>query len=702
MLNLSNKGNLSDFLPWFMLITRKIVLNIDGSLMGFLTYTGVDTGSISENDLDVICYLLNNILRMYGTGYSFFFEVQRVKQDIEFERSTYPCKACELIEKERIATFRKLSFYENRFYITIQYKPEPITTTKFKSIFLSSKKRENDYNFFEKHLKRFKNEIDKIVEYFKTIFPDTKPLQGNNLVKYLSSTISKNKHPIGCPEQPILLNDLADQTLVGGLEPMLGEHHIRFISCKGWSSESYPLILNKLLQADFPLRYVIRYICIGKEDALSEIQKFSSSLRANSHSLSHLIKSVFLPNDAIDEQTDSYCEHRADECEAAKELVNSDIMSIGYLTLTVMVWDKDISLVNEKVRTVGKIINEKGCISVNESFSAVGCFLGSIPGNLVANVRRSRLTSLNVSHLIPISSDWQGQKENPYLNGPSLFVARSGNSVFNHSTHVSDVGHGMIVGPIGGGKSYLMKFSAQSFLKYPDANAIYIDKDYSALGLTRFLGGTHFDLGKDDIDQIEFSNFTTIELGNLANDRKKDVSSILTSLFAKIESILTGSPTLILIDEFAYFFKNQMIAEKIEEWLRLLRKMNASVLLASQTLSDIAENPIFPVIVESCPTQYLLPNPKLNNTEIRRLYSSFGLTENQLKIIQNAIPKKEYYIHSDLGSRLIDLAIENDSITHAICGSGSKEDIKMINHFYDKTQNPDELLEMFLKYKGVK
>ena len=54
---------------------------------------------------------------------------------------------------------------------------------------------------------------------------------------------------------------------------------------------------------------------------------------------------------------------------------------------------------------------------------------------------------------------------------------------------------------------------------------------------------------------------------------------------------------------------HDVFREKLREWLKELRKMNWSVVMASQSLSDAKRSGILDVINESCPTKIFLANP---------------------------------------------------------------------------------------------
>ena len=123
-----------------------------------------------------------------------------------------------------------------------------------------------------------------------------------------------------------------------------------------------------------------------------------------------------------------------------------------------------------------------------------------------------------------------------------------------------------------------------------------------------------------DRDVLLESDFVTFELETLMGMGPKVTIPVLTYLFHRIEQRLDGRPTLIIIDEAWVMLANTTFGAKLEEWLRTLRKKNAAVVLATQSLSEIASSPYRDVILESCPTKLYLPNAEARNPQTRELY----------------------------------------------------------------------------------
>ena len=113
---------------------------------------------------------------------------------------------------------------------------------------------------------------------------------------------------------------------------------------------------------------------------------------------------------------------------------------------------------------------------------------------------------------MPLSSVWAGPARNAHLDGPPLLYAEtSGSTPFRLSTHVGDVGHMLIVGPTGAGKSVLLALIALQFRRYPDAQVYIFDKGFSARAAVLAMGGAHHALGSAERRSLAFQPLRGID-----------------------------------------------------------------------------------------------------------------------------------------------------------------------------------------------
>lgn len=173
-------------------------------------------------------------------------------------------------------------------------------------------------------------------------------------------------------------------------------------------------------------------------------------------------------------------------------------------------------------------------------------------------------------------------------------------------------------------------------------------------------------------DMLGDGRFVVFETENLMQLGDKAVVAVLLYLFRRIEKRLDGSPTLVPLDEAWIYLRHPLFRERIREWLKTLRKYNGAVLLATQNLSDIFNSPIKDVVLESCPTKILLPNAEAANPASRNFYDQIGLNQREIEIVQKSIPKRQYYVVSPAGRRLIALGM--GGVALSFVGVSGKEE----------------------------
>jgi type IV secretion system protein TrbE len=174
--------------------------------------------------------------------------------------------------------------------------------------------------------------------------------------------------------------------------------------------------------------------------------------------------------------------------------------------------------------------------------------------------------------------------------------------------------------------------------------------------------------------------------------------AVLSYLFHRIEGRLDGSPTLIIIDEGWLVLDSPAFAAQLREWLKTLRKKNASVVFAAQSLADIETSAIAPAIIESCPTRIFLPNERAVEPQILAIYRRFGLNDRQIEILARATPKRDYYCQSRRGNRLFELGL--GEVALAFTATSSKADQLQISALVE-AHGTDGFADAWLRARGL-
>ena len=497
MMNLAEYRNrtacLADYLPWAALIAPGVVLNKDGSFQRTARFRGPDLDSATPAELVGTTARLNNVLRRLGSGWAIFVEAARLPAQL-YPHSTFPDSVSALVDLERQDAFEQAGVhFESRYYLTFVWLPPAEDAARIEA-WLYEGRAQSGVDPHEL-LRGFLDRTDRVLQLIEGFVPESAWLDDPATLTYLHSTISTRQQRVRVPETPMHLDALlADQPLAGGLEPRLGDAHLRTLSVIGFPTTTYPGILDELNRLAFPYRWSTRAILIDKTDAVRLLTKIRRQWFAKRKSIAAILKEVMTNEASILVDTDAA--NKAADADMALQELGSDDVGQVYVTATVTVWDRDAGVAAEKLRLVEKIIQGRDFTCIAEGVNAIEAWLGSLPGQTYANVRQPPVSTLNLAHMIPLSAVWAGPERDEHFDAPPLLFGKTeGSTPFRFSLHVGDVGHTLVVGPTGAGKSVLLALIALQFRRYPRSQVFAFDFGGSIRAAALAMRGDWHDLG---------------------------------------------------------------------------------------------------------------------------------------------------------------------------------------------------------------
>jgi type IV secretion system protein VirB4 len=197
-----------------------------------------------------------------------------------------------------------------------------------------------------------------------------------------------------------------------------------------------------------------------------------------------------------------------------------------------------------------------------------------------------------------------------------------------------------------------------SFLQYVN----YQDPDTKRPVFKEQLGDYLIDGGKYgkifDAKYSELSldaRFLAVEMEDLMNRGEGCIVPALVYLFNLVEKKFSGPLTLLVLDEAWLFLKNEIFAEKIAEWLKVLRKKNVFVVFATQDAADVEKSPLKTTVIQQCLTKNYLADPSAITEGMLQVYRAFGLSDAEIGLLAAATMKRDYFYTSPRGRRLFQL-----------------------------------------------
>ncbi|MGL4209842.1 MAG: conjugal transfer protein TrbE, partial [Candidatus Adiutrix sp.] len=476
MLNLlgfrKNIKGLPDLIPYAMLADNGVMVNKDCSFMAAWEFSGNDTASSTIEELNFVVGQANQALMLLGSGWMLHVDAIRRPATAypDADLSHFPDEISKLIDNERREFFGSSACYETSTILVLTYKPD----ASYAAGLLGEKQTmDKMIEEFKNHLENFESIMSGVLEMNRLGEYEEVDDYGvthtySTLLSHLQCCLTGTLQPMMLPNPCAMYLDgiLGSADLVGGMNPKLGDKHLAVLSIDGFPQESYPAILEMLSGLPLAYRFNTRFIMLDQLEAIKEIENFRKGWAQQMFSL----KDKYFDNPNAKVNRDAALMN--EDAEQAKAEAQGGLLSFGYLTSTVILMHEDREFLLKLVQYVQREISlVHGFGARFETYNAVEAWLGSLPGNWFANVRRPLMSTINLAHILPLASIWPGSATCPCpfypTNSPPLMICTTdGSTPFRFNLHCGDLGHTMIMGPTGAGKSTLLALICAQFIRY--------------------------------------------------------------------------------------------------------------------------------------------------------------------------------------------------------------------------------------------
>ena len=809
------------YIPYRRMIDKNTLLLKNGGFARIFEIINQDLDYI--DDIDKILEYLNDTLKEAGSGVVIHYETQKRPISREEEKISELSPIPTVIgHKMRSSLFKKKRFYEVRHYLTISYlydynKEKNIDETLFNEGNLGKQDYMKQFNNL---IKEFNRKVEDILFRLDYAVLEIKILENSDLLNFLYSTINSISVNVNLRVPPLGFSidewlSCSQMEIKNGMLKV-GNEYTKVVSIKLFPDAVVPQVFSELEKLKFPFRSTTRLIGLSKEEAIASIKNIEKYQFGKRYNMVQIILNAF--NAARGENPDGGNVNRIKksyEAKYAREELEANRVSYGYYTFSVIVSDKSPQRLEEKIDLVIRVINRHGFTCLDDKLNVKDAYFGAMPSNIKQNIRKSPMNSESLGYMLPISSVFEGLSWDERIKAPNLFNTISNDRIFHFSNKVDDVGHTLIIGPTGKGKSVMLGTMVLNFMKYESkyldernrykksgSQVFIFDKGASSKVLTIASGGKYYELDSEnhmafqplrnihktkdlefamewvmglieqedehlarDVenrkevydgllalskmeepqkrtitnlvklvqppklkealrvysqegiygsyfdnndDVMEDSNFMTFEMGKIM-EKPKVLLPVLEYLFYRIETEKLGKdiPTLVVLDECWVFLRHERMKAKIEEWLKVLRKANASVVFATQSLSDIEKSSIASTIKDACMTKIFLPNENALSTH-SKIYEGYNLSQIAIATIDRAYGQRQYLYNSKYGTRLFELNLSRLELAYVGAGDDmSKLMIEKLSDTYmDQYPEPERkheylrnLNKAYLKYK---
>lgn len=502
----------SDLLLWAFLVGPHTILQKDGSWLTAFRYRGPDRASATPEELDALARQFNDALLPYTDRWMFHLDAIRRPAVGYPGPGAFSDPLLRLIDEERRQAHESApgtgvlgsSHFETEQFLAVTYAPPKEISARLESLFVSGREREIDWSSlfagYERQVADLERRLGGVL--------DLERLSSDGLLTYLHECLTGEAHQVATPPSGADLDWLlSDRDLVGGWRPTIGERAFRAVAVHGFPHASTAGMLDLLNGLGLAFRASERILPLSRRAGEKAIRRAQMGWFRSRKGLASWLGEIVGRGQRKSEraeQVDALFEDAdasgmvEDAARAAAENA-SDQVRFAASTLTLLAFDSDPKGADRTAGELAKALADHGFDARVEGLNTLEAWLGSLPGQGHPNLRRPLLSTANLADLAPLTSVWPGLAHNPspYFppESPALLVAAtSGSTPFRLHLHDSDVGHTLIVGRTGGGKSTLVGLLCAQFQRYAGAQVFLFDIGGSGALLAWAAGGKHYDL----------------------------------------------------------------------------------------------------------------------------------------------------------------------------------------------------------------
>lgn len=518
---------MAELVPWMVLITNKLVLNKDGSLLAVFVYEGIDLEGRVQEEVESSVKRLENAMRVLNARVTVWSHMER-RQDKEVAGAIPQNPFGALLAREQVKSLFATRSYRNRHYLSIMLSPK-VQADRFFGLFAELNRRgqgvfsslaeaaklslsgSSRFAYESREVAQYAVELERMLEQFTAGLAELgiKRLIGDAMIGRLHEHLT----PTEAPRKLNLKDGAYLDTSMGGSRMFVQSDGVWFegqkkrfmaaLSAKVWPEESKPGILDALLAVDAELTVSQCFRILDYEAAkkyLKDVRRHNLNMRKG---LLTLALEEFTKRESDNVNNDR--ERAAAEADDALDMLAQN-GTAGWFNLTILVWSDTEQKLEESVQAVYKRLQAKDFVLMRETVHAVSAWAGTLPAQWHEIERWVFFFGQNMCDLMFLRALRSGDLVNRHLSEqagrgmPALATFKTRHLTNYHfNFHNGDLGHFLVVGPTRAGKSSFLNFLMGKWKQYEPSRLIIFDKDWSCRIPTILMGGNHLDLGRERV-----------------------------------------------------------------------------------------------------------------------------------------------------------------------------------------------------------
>lgn len=520
-------ASLGEALPWFGMVTDGTILCHDGSVIAGFHFEGADIEGVSDGEVNQRIDFLAQALRQFNERITVWF-VQSRKNHTEYMYADYPDAVSGLVDWEwgRLCESVPNAHIHQSMYIGFKYPSK--TEALFEEVQRAAESEDGGFarallsvakkRLSEKtaigqvrdQLAEMVDEFEQIIANFYSLIRDQVGmvrLHGAELLGdlYCMANLASDPGPVEPPRGLSYLNTLlpADDVIRQGdllcFKGPTRSRHCAVLSTTGLPKTASSFQMDALMAApcEFTLIHTFQML-----DRVASEKTIAESEEHYRNEVKSVLVRIFerVSGMESDKVNTGNLVLAQDAQEALADLTANDTL-FGYYNMTLLAQGNSPKEASRAVDLLSTRMRSAGYTITRERQGIYSGFLGSLPGNFALQARKYLVSIENLADLAPIRTISTGQPQHQLfsdcLGRPAQAHVRFMTPLgvpFDFNLHAEDLGHTVVIGGSGSGKTSFMQLIVAQFQKYFPANTFIFDKDRSMALLSVLMSGSHIDL----------------------------------------------------------------------------------------------------------------------------------------------------------------------------------------------------------------
>lgn len=504
----------SNYIPYKCHWNNNTILTKKNELLQVIKISGFSFETADDEDLDIRKKMRNLLYKNLASGnISLNFHTIRRRRIVKSSKIDYtndptlggPLDFSIYLSQEWEKKYSSFQSFVNDLYITVIYTPDKSGVAILEFLYKKLLQK-GDKDAWSKDINEMSENLDEISGRVLNTFRDynanllgiekTKNGDFCRILEFLGTIVNCcDSTPVRVPRVQIDEYISTNRLFFGSRSiESRGPNNTRYagiISIKEYTPSTFAGIFDRFLQ--LPFEFIIT-------------QSFDFSNRTVAINRMQLQQNRMI-------QAEDKAVSQIREISVALDMAMSGDIGFGKHHFTILCVEDSLKALENILSIAVVELSNCGMQAVRETTNLEPCYWGQLPGNVDYIVRKSTINTLNLASFASMHNYPIGKKEGNHWGDYVTILDTTSKTPYYFSFHVRDVGHTLIIGPTGAGKTVLMNFLCAQAQKFKP-RMYFFDKDRGAEIFIRALGGVY-----TVVDPGKKCNFNPLQLPDNPENR---------------------------------------------------------------------------------------------------------------------------------------------------------------------------------------